>query len=230
MLIKERHNIDKLSRMWPNEAAEQAVLIWSTKFQSDVPWDEIKNNIATGGVTGFGWGYTLLHAFATRGEESAIKMLLHNGADINSTAKSTGYTPLHLAVMNQNSRVVALLLENGAVALYPDASGMTAWGLSVSGGDLESVKALRTNLNIDVTAPACEGQIGTKPLMLAAVNGREEIVEFLINEGAENEGIDSDGNTALILASAHKRLVQTVEVMLKMGANVNASNNRGITA
>lgn len=46
-----------------------------------------------------------------------------------------------------------------------------------------------------------EGPLDVKPLLLAVVEeGHEDVVEFLLNNGAEMESKDRDGNTALLRA------------------------------
>ena len=217
--------------MWPDQAAVEAQLIWSTlfsDFDDPVPWDEVEENIIKGNVAGSGYGYTLLHAFVNQGNELAIRLLLYKGADINAKARSDGYTPLHVAIESHNSLMVALLLDNGADPLTQDAKEMTAWALAICHGNEEVVKTLVAR-GIDVNAIARGGAIPAKPLMLAIEYGQEKIVDFLIERGARIEAMDGNGNTALIKAVGDARRIQIVKGLLNFGANVNASNNHGVT-
>src|SRR5271170_717133 len=99
--------LEKLSRMWPEMAADKVQEILSPHILSQVvPWQEIKENVRQGNVMGSGHGYTLLHAFVKEGADSAIKLLIDKGADINAKTKSDD-SPLHLAIEAENESLVA---------------------------------------------------------------------------------------------------------------------------
>jgi ankyrin repeat protein len=233
--MKECNKIDRLSRLWPDEAASGAEYIWSTSLSSfgdpvtENAWGEIKENINQGGIVGSGYGYTLLHVFAKIGNVRAISLLLSKSADINARSKLSRYTALHVAIKSNNPSAVALLIEHGASPLAPDASGMTAWGLAVSCGNLEIVKSFLAMDAIDVKNVARQGEQSARPLMLAVEHAKEQVVELLVDKGAEIEAMDRDGNTALIKAAGDKRGVPTVQVLLERGANVHAKNHHGLT-
>jgi ankyrin repeat protein len=217
--------------MWPDQAADEAestLSMYFAPFDHPLPWDEIKENIVQGSVAGSGYGYTLLHAFVKQGNELAIKFLLDKGADIDALTKSNGQTPLHLAIENQNLAIVTLLLENGADPMAQDNKNVTAFALAISHGDVEIVKTLvARRLNVNTLARA--GTIPAKPLMLAIEYGKEKVVDFLIESGAQIEAMDENGNTPLIKAVADDRRLRIVRQLLERGANVNAKNHHGVT-
>lgn len=66
----------------------------------------------------------------------------------------------------------------------------------------------------------------TTPLCYAAQKGEWEIVKWLIENGADIESKDEDGNTALSLATeyTHKAIV---EFLIKAGADVTTKNKHG---
>lgn len=223
-LRKVCHRIDKLSRLWPDQAAIQAQAMWSTLFAEDrVPWDEIKLNIAHGSVVGSGFGFTLLHAFVKHGNELAIRYLIYKGADINAKTKLAGYTPLHLAIENHSSALVSLLLDGGADPFAQDLKGMSAWALAIYHGDEDVVRSLARGIDVNQTAG------GTKPLMLAIEYEKESTVELLLKCGAQIEAMDGNGNTALINAARNSR-GKILKRLLQAGANVDACNNHGVTS
>jgi ankyrin repeat protein len=68
------------------------------------------------------------------------------------------------------------------------------------------------------------------PELVAAIrNGDSQAIRKLIEDGADVNARDAEGNTPLILASFYAG-PKCVELMLGMGARVNATNNDGVTA
>jgi hypothetical protein len=108
LLIQECHDIERLCRMWPDQAAAEAKSSWLTlfaQFDDPVPWDEISENVKQGNVVGSGCGYSLLHAFVKHGHELAVMLLISKGADVNA-----------LQIIMQNA---GLYLNPTSVTLFP---------------------------------------------------------------------------------------------------------------
>jgi len=80
-----------------------------------------------------------------------------------------------------------------------------------------------------VNESASETTDPTTPLMLATEYGKENIVELLIKHGAQIDSTDRNGNTALINATKYPNGIAIVNRLLRIGANVNASNCDGVT-
>lgn len=93
-------------------------------------------------------------------------------------------------------------------------------------GDAESVKQLLAN-GTDVNEP--EKMSGSTPLVTAALFGRIEIAEYLIESGADVNMKNNDGSTALHTASFFCR-TEIVEMLLQNGADKTIKNNGGATA
>lgn len=66
-------------------------------------------------------------------------------------------------------------------------------------------------------------------LIVAADWGREEVVELLIQHGANVNIKDSDGVTPLVIATRNK-FYTVLEVLLRNGANMNLWDDNGKTA
>ena len=66
------------------------------------------------------------------------------------------------------------------------------------------------------------------PLTWAAVMGQTEAAELLLQHGADINGRNREGNTALHLAMFLGR-AETAELLLKSGADVTAKNDDGAT-
>ena len=153
-----------------------------------------------------------------------VKALLAYGANVNARiAKepprppfattprigTAGATPLLLAVETLDVDLMRLLLAHGADPFVPTKTNVTSLMLASGLGNrdmnhtpeekqrgLEAAKLL-VNLGLDVNAA---GEHGYTALHGAAFNGEDEIVQFLVEKGANIEAMDDYGETALSIA------------------------------
>lgn len=143
-----------------------------------------------------------------------VKELLETGVDIDEE-DTDGRTSLYLAAMNGHSDIVSLLLENGADPFVEDDFGTCALFHPCQGGDVrvvnEFIKADRA-VDLDVE---CEYQ--KTPLLVAAEHGHKDIVELLIQSGANLWSRDSDGKNAQQLAhdNGHEDIVKVIEAEIQ---------------
>ncbi len=93
-------------------------------------------------------------------------------------------------------------------------------------GDTQGViEAIKAGANVNA-----KDQGGWTALMWAADNGYTEIVNALIEAGADDL-TDNEGRTALIRAAASwSGNAQTVNALIDAGSNVKQKDNNGITA
>lgn len=95
---------------------------------------------------------------------------------------------------------------------------------AVKDGDLKAVKnAIEDNGDVNAT-----NNVGFTPLILAAMLGYEDIVEFLIEKGA-NVNQANKGYTALMEAALYDNK-DIAQILLKNGAKIDLQNLRGQTA
>lgn len=144
-----------------------------------------------------------LQAAALYGEEEIIRLLLKNGAKVDSPARgSCGVTPLQAICLltgisftehATKLRIAKLLLDHGATVNAPPAwnLGLSALQASAFVGDIEVAKLL-VDYGADVNAPGCKYGGGTA-LELAArkrhtnqfLRRRQaDMVRFLLGAGA----------------------------------------------
>ena len=179
-----------------------------------------------------------LHWAAYRNDLDAVKRLLAEGADPNA-ANRFGVTPLHEAATVGNAAMLEALLDAGGDANAAFGEGETVLMTAARAGDTASVKTLLAHGG---KPDATENWHGQTALMWAAMENHAEVVQLLIDAGAEvdrastkhdwvkisySEGNvpktrDFGGLTALQLA-AREGSLESVEKLLAAGADANAA-------
>ena len=188
-------------------------------------------------------GYTPLLFAARQGDVESVRILLSAGANVNDVAP-IGTSALVIASHSGHRPLAEFLLDKGA---DPNAmgGGYAALHIAVQRGDAELVKALLAhgaNPNVFITRGSpgrrvsddvqlTSSTIGATPLWLAASLGRADIVRMLGAKGAV-VSVDKDGTTALMegIGNNERRSLETVQALIELGADVNATDPVGNTA
>lgn len=120
------------------------------------------------------------------GHWKVADFLVSQGADVNSAQADTGETPLHSALCKAGRPyflyVLKVLVENGAnvnARTIPDKE---------TGGFMRDVRTK-----------------GETPLHRAAAYGDEAMISYLIDQGADKQARDANGDSPLTWASEHLR-------------------------
>ncbi|MCJ1469064.1 hypothetical protein MMC07_007696 [Pseudocyphellaria aurata] len=172
-------------------------------------------------------GSTELHLAARSGDEKLVKLLLNHGAKIEEK-DNDGYTALHLAIKAGNLPMVQLLLENGAVVVGKDRRELTLLHHAVR-FKVESEALLMSQLLLMHGANPNETNDSGSVLLWAIEKGREEMVQNLLDYGAETNSKDTYGSTGLhlVATSGDENLVK---LLLDHGAKIEEKDNNGSTA
>lgn len=131
---------------------------------------------------------------------SLAKYLIKRGADVNMDVQTRKYTPLAKAALKNNVEMMQLLTESGAEV---DRSGAVI--VAAREGNLEALTWLVEKAGADVNI--MDGTIffmttarKQTALHAAVLNGHENVVRYLLENGADISARDSDGKTALDVA------------------------------
>jgi ankyrin repeat protein len=179
-------------------------------------------------------GSTPLLVAVQNGYYSIASYLIARGADPN-VANGKGWTPLYLAVKNRNPETTALPA--------PPADGV-----------LEMIATLldhgaNPNLRIAEPTEVHQGmtalwlkEAGATPLLRAALCGDLATVELLLKQKADPAISTLDHTTPLMVAAgvgwadgmlhehSEAQTVALLNLLLQLGADINAANDHGITA
>lgn len=200
-------------------------------------------------------GWTALHAATNAKQDSAIRVLLHYGADPNSR-DPLGDTALLMAARAGNASGVRVLLEGGCDKNAKDKKRRTALHVASHESHDSVIRAL---LEGEYEKESLD-EFGWTALQLAVLAGHHATIGLLIQKGCNGNTRSNDGETALHMAAqggdgaAIKALLQgggdieenirritihlasqavndfTIRVLLENGVDSNARDNLGWTA
>ncbi|KAL3728073.1 hypothetical protein ACJRO7_032771 [Eucalyptus globulus] len=131
-------------------------------------------------------GVTALHHSAGIGDIELLKFILSKGVDIDS--QSDAGTPLIWAAGHAQPDAVKVLLEHHANPNAETDDNITPLLSSVAAGSVECLKLLiQAGASVNISAG------GATPLHIAADNGNPEIINCLLDAGADPNIMDEDG-------------------------------------
>jgi ankyrin repeat protein len=177
-------------------------------------------------------GRTVLHSAASGGNSDVIDLLLTRGAFVSAPDDTDRKTPLHVAATRGYADAMNLLVANGADVNERDGSGRTALWHAASAGHCDAMDvilalgadlnaaddagvtpllaalmqdqtdAARLLLSMGASFAVREHQEGLSPLHVAAARGNKNLVELLLNCGANADARSVSGATPADAAAA----------------------------
>ncbi|KAF3155995.1 hypothetical protein TWF569_008034 [Orbilia oligospora] len=112
-------------------------------------------------------GYTAIFWAMNFGNETLVKLLIENNADLEAREKKFSYTPLILATCFGNVGMVRVLLSQGAAIGAKDDTGNTSLWLAANLGH-EEMAGLLLSQGAEINSAE---QMGFSPLVVAAFRG-----------------------------------------------------------
>jgi serine/threonine-protein phosphatase 6 regulatory ankyrin repeat subunit B len=145
-------------------------------------------------------GWTALMNASRHGDYELAELLLKSDADPNIRRKS-GRTALMSASKNGRKEVVILLLKcNAKINAQDYTHGMTALMYATTCGHINTAEKLIAET--DSTEVNLQDNKGRSALMIASVEGQDQVVQLLLGKRAAVDICDNDGQSAPTLAEA----------------------------
>lgn len=165
-----------------------------------------------------------LHMAILENHAEICRILVTFGANIDLSDYQQK-TPLHLASIQGSSEIISLLLEYGAIASKQDFSGAIPLHYACT-TNTSSVNYLLSSKEC-LSCINHQDKHGFTPLIVATLYGQVDIMELLLNFGADVNLKDLKGKSALHY-SVIRGLKKPCEILIAHGANVEARDNDGI--
>ncbi len=165
---------------------------------------------------------TALHWAAIRGQLAMVRLLLEFRVDVDAM-DDFGYTALDVAVTRGYGAVVRLLLKNGAKV------GGASRRVRYSGWIPTRVTVAVLKGGMSIAFVSRRGRLSETALFVAAKSGHTDMVDRLLQEGANIEAKTRSGQTALRVAAANDHTA-IAQLLLKNGADIEAKTKSGQTA
>lgn len=169
-------------------------------------------------------GGTILYHACDADREEIVDYIVHTCPNVDiETRDKYGFTPLILATDNGNVEMVKVLIEASANLDASDTSGRTALIHSVECdfGYCDMVEVL-LKAGVDMES---KNKYGESALMVAVQNCGPEIIQKLLDFGANVNAYDNDGWTALF----HVTHEEAAKQLLEAGAKINIKDICGKT-
>lgn len=177
-----------------NDDGETALILAAANGQDTIVSLLLAHGARVDDVDRYGW--TALMVAAAYGRYMVLELLLNGGADLERQ-DDKGWTPLLCAASAGSVSSLDLLVQKGANLSHTDKEKRSALVIACGLGHSRVVRYLVENCKVPVNE--LDNQ-GWTPLMHAAALGRDQVVDFLLRNGADATVKNQLGESAYRLA------------------------------
>lgn len=178
-------------------------------------------------------GSYAIHEAAKNGSGKTLEALLEWGEKILGINRdhmmrfydAEGNVPLHSAVHSGDIKAVELCLKSGAVLSTQQHDLSTPVHLACSQGAIDIIRLMFTSQPEEKrNCLAISDAQQFTPLHCAASFDYEELVRYLVQEGANMDALDREGRSPLLLAGARSSWA-SVMALIELGSDVTLKDN-----
>ncbi|XP_071086322.1 ankyrin-3-like, partial [Haliotis cracherodii] len=169
-------------------------------------------------------GDNILHQACRGGDVETVEIVLaQNKLDINRRNKN-GETPVMMAARAGHGELVDFLVKKGADMSIVNNDGDNILHQACKGGDMETVKKVLAQNKLDINRRSKNRET---PVMMAASAGHGELVDFLVNTGADMSLVNTGGDNILHQACrvGDEETVRRVIAQSKLDINSRSKNS-----
>ena len=139
-----------------------------------------------------------LHMAAARLEDVAVmRAMIERGADVNTASESNGTAALHAAAVSNRGEAIAVLLEAGANIEQETPIGWSPLHFAALRCGLDAATVLLKH----GASVSNQDTVGQTPLHMAVSKagriGTADMVDLLLRSGADENGLNSEGQRAV---------------------------------
>ena len=140
-------------------------------------------------------GRTPLHLACSGGNRQVVRLLLGAGVPSDSV-DDLGLTPLHVAAQEEHDQILAMLLFRGLESPDPNVRDRRGWTPLHEAAAFGAYRCAYQLSGIQAVEIDARTSFQRTPLHLAALRGDVDVLELLLERGADPVAEDSAGETA----------------------------------
>lgn len=174
-------------------------------------------------------GRQILHRAAARGQLTAVRVLVEQGAPLELRSTPTASTPILHAIQNKNLAVLKYLFSQGAELRVRSDRGRTIMHHAVFYGFRKELILFLLEQGIDINAS--DNFEHTPFLEAAEGNDSVELLYFLAAQGAQVQAKRYDQRNALHLLADNtaKDPIPLAKALIDLGVHLHAEDRAGYT-
>lgn len=147
-----------------------------------------------------------------------VQELVQNGEDVNETNES-GESVLMYAIRSHcDFKLLSQLMHSGADVFAVDFEGVSVFDMAIT---YNNIAMLNYIIDKGVDVNQTQRKSGFTPLMCAACYGRNEVVNILLEKGADKNALDAKGLSATDFA----RKMNKKSILKLLNYDENAAKN-----
>uniref|UniRef100_A0A8C4QZE1 Transient receptor potential cation channel, subfamily A, member 1a n=2 Tax=Eptatretus burgeri TaxID=7764 RepID=A0A8C4QZE1_EPTBU len=179
------------------------------------------------------FGFFPIHIAALNGALKCFNIILskaerkgYTAEEILNYADPCQNSTLHIAIHSGNIPIIITCLQNGARVDIKQSDGSTPVHLACTQGSRDLVKMMFELSDFTRQSLHILDSDHQTPLHKAATFDHSHLVEYLLDEGAEIDAVDSNLRTPFLIATSRGSW-NSANVLLKRGANIHLFDNKG---